>query len=245
MRTLTIFALTTAVALSQPANTTLHFLNLQTGPQFAEAATVIRSIAEIRDLRVDASERTMTMLGSPEQAAIAGFLFGRLDRTSGTMTMPDAAELDFRPSADGVDDMVRVFYWKNPKPAEDIQRMTTVIRSLTEIRKAFLSNAAGGFVVRGTQEQVDAAKWLVENLDQPSLRLRINQYRVSDAAGENVLRLFSVSKFGSEEELKNFASALRVATQMRRVFAYYPLRVIAVRSTPAQIENAERMVDRP
>jgi len=245
MRTLTLFAVTAALVLGQPANRTLHFVNLQTGSQFAEAATVIRSIGEIRDLTVDAPTRTMTVQGAPEQIALAGWLFGKLDRTAGTMTEPNAAELDYHPSVDGPDDMVRVFYCKNPALAADIQRMATVIRSLTEIRRAFLSNAAGALVVRGTQEQMGAAKWLVESLDQPSLGFGVNQYRISDGAGENVMRLFSLPKFGSEQELSNFASELRAAAQMRRVFTYFPLRVIAVRSTPEQVENAARLVSRP
>ena len=243
MRILTLFAASAAMAFSQQTNRTLHFTQLQTGPQFAEAATVIRSIGEIRDLTVDAAQRTTTLQGDPEQAALADWLFSRLDRAAGSMTKLDAGQLDFRP-AQGSDDMVRVFYFKNPVPIPEIQRMTTVIRSLTEIRRAFLSNAAGAFVVRGTAEQMDVARWLVEALDQPAFVNGANQYRITDAAGEDTIRLFTVPKVGSEEELQNFASELRMATQMRRVFTYYPLRVIAVRSTPVQIELAARLVNK-
>jgi hypothetical protein len=186
----------------------------------------------------------MKLQGDPGQAALADWLFIRLDRAAGSMTKPDAAQLDYRPTQ-GSDDMVRVFYFKNPAPLQDIQRMATVIRSLTEIRRAFVSNAAGAFVVRGTQEQMDAARWLVEALDQPSFVNGANQYRINDAAGEDAIRLFSVPKFGSEEELLSFATELRMATQVRRLFTYYPLRVIAVRSTPAQIEEAARLVNKP
>lgn len=187
----------------------------------------------------------MTLQGDPAQIALAEWLFTRLDRPAGSTAIPQAAQLDYRPALNS-DDIVRVFYFKNPTPEIDIQKLSTVIRSLTEIRRAFLSNAAGAFVARGTQEQMDAANWLFDSLDQPSFIDRATDAHITDSAfGENTIHLFSVPRFGSEQELQNFASELRVATQMRRVFTYYPLRVVAVRSTPAQIEHAARLVGKP
>jgi hypothetical protein len=244
MRTLSLFAATAAVALSQQTTQTHQFTHLQTPPEFAEAATVIRSIVEIRDLTVNAEDRTMTLQGDAVQAELANWLFSKLDRPAGTMRTPDAAQLDYRPTR-GRDDMVRVCYFKNPVAVGAIQEMSTVIRSLTEIRRALVSNAAGAFVVRGTQEQIDAARWLLDALDQPSFSIAWNQYRITDAEGEDTIGLFSVSKFRSEQELQNFAAELRMAIRMKRVFTYYPLRVIAVRSTPAQIELAARLVNKP
>jgi citrate lyase beta subunit len=124
------------------------------------------------------------------------------------------------------------------------QEAAVVTRSLIEIRRFFISNAAGAFVVRGTREQMDAARWLVEALDRQSFTTAINEYRITDTAGEDTIRLFLVSKFNSPEELQNFAVELRQATQMRRVFVYNPLRVIAVRSTPAQVKQAESIVNK-
>ena len=231
------------MGLSQQTSRTLQFTQLQTPQNFMETATVIRSTGEIRSLKVEASQKTMALQGDTGQIALADWLFTRLDRLAGSTTTPQAAQLDYRPTQDS-DDIVRVFYFKNPAPLLDLQKMTTVIRSLTEIPRAFLSNAAGAFVIRGTQEQMDAANWLFESLDQSSFVDGTTNGHITDSAGENTIHLFSVPRFGSEQELQNFASEMRVAAQMKRVYTYYPLRVIAVRGTPAQIEQAARLASK-
>ncbi len=68
---------------------------------------------------------------------------------------------------------------------------------------------------------------------------------IRDKVGEDTIRVFFLPKFGSPEELQNFASELRMATQIRRVFTYYPLRAILMRSTAGQIAHAARLVNQP
>ncbi len=80
MRTMMLFAVSVAIGFSQEASRTLQFTQLQTARQFAEAATVIRSVGEIRNLTVDASQRTMTLQGDPSQLALADWIFPKLDR---------------------------------------------------------------------------------------------------------------------------------------------------------------------
>ena len=242
MPTLLLIFLTAIVAVSQETERTLPFTRLQTPPQMAEAATVIRSIGDIRDLHVDAAQRTMTVRGDTSQTALADWLFPRLDRV-GSATPPDSTQLDYRPTS-AADDIVRVLYFRNSVLLPELHQMVTVIRSLTEIRRAFLSTSAEAFVMRGTQNQLDAARWLIEALDQPAANpVGTGVVRIADANGEDTIRLFSLARFNSEQELKSFATELRAATDMRRVFTYYPRRAIAVRSTPAQVEKAARLVD--
>ena len=120
--------------------------------------------------------------------------------------------------------------------------MAVITRSVTEIRRAFVSNAAEAFVVRGTNEQLDVARWILGTLDRPSLASdQRREHRIRDEVGEDTIRVFFLPKFGSPEELQNFASELRMATQIRRVFTYYPLRAILMRSTAGQIAHAGKI----
>jgi hypothetical protein len=208
--------------------------------EYAEAATVIRSTAEIRDLAVNADQKTITLQGDPGQVQLADWLFPRLDRRAGT---PDGVQGDYGP-IDGKDDLTRLFYFKNTAAVQPMNELTTVIRSLLEIRHAFVSSGAGALVLRGTRQQMDAARWLVDSLDQPVFHVESNQYHITDAGGEDTLRLFSLPKLG-EQELQSFAVRLRMATRIRRLFVYHPLGIIAVRGTPAQLEQAATLVNQP
>src|SRR5262245_25410831 len=145
MRTAMLLVGITAIALCQQTTHTLQFTQLQTPPQLTEAATIIRSIGEIRDLNVDVTTKTIRMSGDTGQLALADWLLSRLDRLPNNTA---AAESAYR-AADG-DDITRVFYFKHPATSTNMQQMATISRAITEIRRAFLSNAAEALVVRGT-----------------------------------------------------------------------------------------------
>jgi hypothetical protein len=237
MRTSVILIACASIAVGQQIDRTLPFRNLQSTPDFAEAATVIRSIGEIRDLQVNAAERSLSLHADPEQVAFADWLFTKLDRND--EPIPGPGPLDYR-TTQGSSDLIRVVYFRYLKTPEDIRQLSTVVRSLTEIRRAFVSIAAGAFVARGTQDQMDAASWLIDSLDKPELGTGTKEYRMG-GNGEDVIGLLHVPA-ASSEELQNFGSQVVLATQSRYVFTYYPLRVIAIRNTPAKLQEAAKVM---
>jgi hypothetical protein len=241
MKNLALLTLTALIAVSQSAERIFPFTQLQTPAQFAETATVIRSLGEIRDLTVDAAQKTMTVRGDATQVELAAWLFSRLDRGA---AMDDSPPADYRP-ATGNDDVVRLFYFKVPASNANMNHMATAVRSLVEIRQAFVSNAAGVFVARGTLAQMDAAKWMMEALEQRKPGVEAATYRMPDAAGEGAIRLFTVTEASSEQQFQEMVVALRTSSQIRRVFSYYPVRAIAVRGTDAQMEQAAGLLRKP
>jgi len=138
-----------AIGLSQPVERVFAFTQLRTPAQIAETATLMRSITEIRDLTVDSERRTMTVRGDPAQNALAEWLFSKVDREAAGGTNAGTTPLDYRPETGG-DDLARVFYFTAPMANADVNELATVIRSILDLRKAFVSTAAGAFAVRGT-----------------------------------------------------------------------------------------------
>ncbi|MBC7928669.1 MAG: hypothetical protein H7039_23750 [Bryobacteraceae bacterium] len=65
------------------------------------------------------------------------------------------------------DYVVKVFYIKNATSVQELQEISTTIRSVTEIRRAFTYNAQYAILVRGTADQVALAEKLVQDLDKP------------------------------------------------------------------------------
>ena len=139
------------------------------------------------------------MFGDTGQLALADWLLPRLDRLPDTAAT-GAAEPDYR--APEGDDVTRVFYFTHPATSANMQQMAVITRSVTEIRRAFVSNAAEAFVVRGTNEQLDVARWILGTLDRPSLASdQGREHRIRDEVGEDTIRVFFLPKFGSPEEL--------------------------------------------
>ena len=158
MRYPTLLALTAAIGLSQPVERVFPFTQLRTSARIAETATLIRSMTEIRDLAVDSAQRTMTVRGDPAQAALAAWLFSKLDRDAGGGgATADTTPLDYRPETGG-DDLVRLFYFQPPMPKAEVNELATVIRSILDLRKLLVSNAAGAFAVWSTQAHAERTR---------------------------------------------------------------------------------------
>lgn len=135
-----------------------QFIHTDTVPSYQQMATVIRSILEIRQLSVDAGNRTMTLRGTPEQAATAEWLFKTLDKTEGSQ---DTA-IRVYPMPGDKDDIVRVFYLTKAETAQQLQEQATRIRSATGFRRAFTYNPLRALVVRGTADQIAQAERLIK-----------------------------------------------------------------------------------
>ncbi len=66
------------------------------------------------------------------------------------------------------DNVVRVFYLSNLTTPQQLQEVSTVIRTVAGITKVFTYSAMNALIVRGTPDQVLLAEKLVNDLDKPS-----------------------------------------------------------------------------
>lgn len=87
------------------------------------------------------------------------------------------------------DYVVKVFYIKNATTVQELQEISTTLRSVTEIRRAFTYNAQYAILVRGTADQVNLAEKIIQDLDKPRAEVVIdvvvmeaNRLRVRDLA---------------------------------------------------------------
>ena len=74
------------------------------------------------------------------------------------------------------DYVVRVFYIKNATSVQELQEISTTVRSVTEIRRAFTYNSQMAILVRGTADQVALAAKLINDLDKPKGEVVVDIY---------------------------------------------------------------------
>ena len=70
-------------AWGQTSDKVFYFTHLETPQAMQEVSNAVRSIGDIRDVSLDAAERSLTVKGTADQIAIAGWLTAELDK-SGT-----------------------------------------------------------------------------------------------------------------------------------------------------------------
>ncbi len=72
------------------------------------------------------------------------------------------------------DYVVKVFYIKNATLLQELQEISTTVRSVTEIRRAFTYGAQNAILVRGTADQVALAEKLILDLDKPKAEVVVD-----------------------------------------------------------------------
>ena len=87
------------------------------------------------------------------------------------------------------DYVVKIFYIRNSTTLQELQEISTTVRSVTEIRRAFTYGAQNAILVRGTADQVALAEKLILDLDKPKSEVVVdvvvmeaNRGRIRDLA---------------------------------------------------------------
>jgi predicted oxidoreductase (fatty acid repression mutant protein) len=208
-----------------------------TDPQdLQELATVTRSIADIREVPVNAAEPSIAFNGTPQQNSIAEWLVLRLDFRG-----QRPAETPYQV---GADDVVRVLYLNNAASAQQAMEIVTVVRTLAEAPRAFVYQPARAIVVRGTAEQTALAEWLVAQLDLTKAQAKAAPLHRVGGKADDIARVFYLNHTQSIQEVQEMVTAIRTIGEIRRAFTYATAKAVAMRGTTEQMALAEFLVDR-
>jgi hypothetical protein len=202
--------------------------------QFHEVATVIRTIADIQQVATDDDQKSVTVRATPGQIAMAEWLFNELD----TQTIQTSVPHQYLVSG-STDDVIRLFYLTDTATVQDFQEAATVVRTIANFRRAFTYNEARGYVVRGTNEQIGLAEWLLKQL-QPATAPSPHEYRMP-GSNDDVVHVLYLTHTGNVQNFQKTATAIREATKIQRVFTYNTPKAVALRGTADQIALAEKL----
>jgi len=136
---------------------------METLQSFQEIATLVRSTGDIRRLLTYNTAKAIAMRGTADQAALAEWLIGELDKP---VNPTDSAVHEFH-MAGTEENVVRVFYLPHSGTLQHFQEIVTFVRSTTQIRRAFTYNAPRALTMRGTADQIAQANQLIQERDKP------------------------------------------------------------------------------
>lgn len=216
--------------------------NTGTVQNLQEVATTVRSIAEIRRAFTYNATQTLVVRGSASQIALAEWLVNNLDIPANTA---GSSKRQYVMASGDLDNVVRVFFLTNTETIQNLQEVATLVRTIGDMRRMFTYNAPRALAARGTAEQIGLAEWLIHQLDQPVNEAKSGrrEYTVTGPGDpDSVVRIFSLAHAGTVQRLQEVATQVRVMTQARRVFTYNPPRIIALRGTPGQVEQADQLI---
>ena len=114
----------------QSVDRVFHFTHTKTTQGVQEIATVMRTIAGIRQLSVDTVTTALALHGSAGQIALAEWLFNELDRPASGPSLDQQGQTESHQyQVPGGSDVVRVFYLTHTEAAPALQEIVTAIRA--------------------------------------------------------------------------------------------------------------------
>ncbi|MBI4904526.1 MAG: hypothetical protein HY820_12870 [Acidobacteria bacterium] len=206
-----------------------------------EAATLARAITEIRELKADASTKSVSVNAAEEQVRLFLWLARELNQPpNADRNGPMQAVLDKREISMGDNDLVRVFYFPAGISQTDLQEQATLIRAMGEMRRLFIYHPLRLIAVRGTPEQITLAEWLIARLNSGDKR---ESAEMRLAAPDDVVRVVYAKPSLTPAALQTLATHARGETRIRRIFTFNAGRVIAARGTPEQVMRVGQIVE--
>ena len=234
-----IAVLLASAAPAQQTDRLLHFTATSSTENFQEIATAIHYVTDIPQANVDATEKSLSLRGTPGQIALAEWLFTNLDKPTSIRLDQKGAKHEYRVS-DSADDVVRLFYLTNPDVPRGVQEIVTAVRSLTTIWKMITYNDLRAVVVRGTMDQINVAEFLFAEVDKPAEPLQSTpsaEFRMNQPPA-NVVRVFYLPNTKTVRDFQEVATLVRSTVDLR-LFTYNPSRALLTRGTDDQVAFAK------
>jgi len=231
-----IMAFAVSVAFGQ-TNRTFQLTQDENQQRLEELAAVLRATGHIQQVSIDDLKRTIAVEGTAEQIAMADWLVHQMDLPANG---PFSGVHEYRPPA-GSDDLVRVFYLTHASTAQEVQEIVTTVRSVADIRRMLVYNALNAVAVRGTNQQISLAAWLVDQLNQPAnvAAPAPHEYKLP---GDDVARVFELTYPQTRQQLQEIVTLIRSIGDIQRLFLCNERRAVALRGTVEQVALAAWLV---
>lgn len=213
-----------------------------TAQQFQEIALVVRVMAELPFVDVMETAGRLRVRGPKELLPTAEWVMAQVDRERPAGQA--ASEVHTMAPQPHGEDRVRVFHLAYARNAQALQEAATVVRTLSEIRRVMVYNPTGALAIRGSEEQLRFAEWLLGELDREPGKARTTgeEFLTRDRLFEYPVRVVVLPGM-SQQRLQEVATEVRKKSRRGWLFTYSPLPAIAVRTTAEEMPVAMKALE--
>ncbi len=170
---LTIAAFLAPAAFAQSDLTSRVFtLNSADTPQdMQEILNAVRTELEIQQATLDGDVKTITLQATAANIALAAWLIQSLEAP--VLQPGQSLQVDRNPGPAGPADRLEVFHLAQVKSVQTenlmqgYQELVNLIRTLPEITKVFPRAGNFSIAVRGSEDRLALAEWLLQQVDLP------------------------------------------------------------------------------
>ena len=122
---------------------------------------------------------------------------------------------------------------------EAIQETVATVRSIADMQRCFPLSARRVLVMRGNDDQMALAAWLLKQFDGPAGR-GTTEFKLGGAGGQ--IAQVAYVNAGTRESLLGTVSAIRTETKMQRLYPVHARSAVVMRGTAEQLAQAQQVI---
>lgn len=205
--------------------------------QFKEIKWAIQSIGQLPFVNIMETAGRISFRGPRENLPVSEWLVKQLDRPHPTQ-LPAASEITQTEPHPYGEDRAQVFHLAHVNSPEQLQDVATLLRRVALIRYVAAYTEGRAVAIRGTEEQMKFAAWLLSELDrEPGKSASTGtEFRTRDRKFEYGVRVFATRSVTPEmiTDIKKIAGSW--------TYAYSALPAIVVQTTDDRMESVRKLI---
>ena len=136
----------------------------------------------------------------------------------------------------------RTFYLTHPASPADLNAMTTMIRTIVDVRRLSVDQPHNAVIAsQASVDQMAATDWLVHQLDQAQPASAPEEFHMAGEKGETI-RVFRMDPSTSLADLTGLITAIRTTIDIPRMFPYTAQKALVVRGPADKVAAAEWVI---
>jgi hypothetical protein len=244
--TRTILSLLACAVLSQaqpstvPLTGTYRFSSPPTQQSLNEAVTILKTVAAVPQVSVDAATGVFTFSGPAEGVNFATWILPQIDKAAG-----DSALHEYTlPSGD----IARVNFVPNLQKPQELQELLTILRTVSDVQKVFIFNSNQGIVLRAPEWQVAFSEWIIDQINQPVALKPDTTPRAFTVGGPDYrglghgARVNFLASMTAPRQMQELLTVLRTVSDIQKVFSYSSGHVLVLRAGDTDLLRAEWII---
>lgn len=238
----TVIALLMFSSLSLAGDQAFRLVNPATPRGMQEIATILRTVGDVPDLKIDAEKMSIDVSGTDAQLAFSDWVFHQVDRPAGWTPTEQERKNPATREYQGLKEVTRAFYLTNTPEPRQIQETLTILRTVLDVNRIFNYSETHTLIYRGPAAQLDAVEWLLKILDAPAGTAVPAAPWKLDSKPFDLARVFALPKDISPKAVQELITQLRIQDHVMKVFTRTAPPLLVEAGTAALLDQTAKRI---
>ena len=194
-----------------------------------DVVTTLKTVANLRDVAKDDASATITVKGTAADLALVDWLMPKLETNQGVQ--------EHRLSDS---DVVLVYPLAHTATTRGLQEVITTLRTVADLQRIYVINAASIIPLRGTPNQIALAKFILKEFDQePGPRKSASVQTMALTDKPLTAMVYGLAHTDTTVGIQELITTIRTVLLIQKIYNCTAPKMLALIDTPEMVHTAE------